>query len=68
MSIYTIAWIGWILAFCVIEGLALRSRREERTLSGHVWAVLKFRKLFWLLGAAFLLWVSIHFLSLGSFT
>lgn len=68
MDIFTIAWIAWVAAFLVIEGIALYRKDTEATLSGHVWAVLRQRKLFWMLGAAFMLWLSAHFLSLGSFT
>lgn len=38
MSGFTVAWIAWALAFCVIEGLAIRA--GHGTLSAHVWYLL----------------------------
>lgn len=67
-SLFTMLWVAWLVSFAVIEGIALYRRRTSLTLSGHVWRVLRFRKLFYLLGAAFMIWLSAHFLSLGSFT
>ena len=37
MSGFTAAWIGWGLAFAVIEGIALFNSRRGDTLSEHVW-------------------------------
>lgn len=37
MSGWTIAWLVWIAAFGVVEGLALANRTPGDTLSEHVW-------------------------------
>jgi hypothetical protein len=37
MSGWTIAWLIWIGAFCVIEGAALARKQRNDTLSEHVW-------------------------------
>lgn len=34
---FTIAWILWIAAFLVIEGIALFRKEKGDTLSEHVW-------------------------------
>ncbi len=44
MNVYTWAWIGWGLAFCAIEGVALANSRPGDTLSEHVWAWLGVRR------------------------
>lgn len=73
MSGYTIAWLSWLGAFGVIEGLALLTKHPGGTLSEHVWrwfavtdpsrsALVRARR-FTLL--AFLAWLSIHFLTGG---
>ena len=33
----TAAWVAWIAAFVILEGAALIRRREDETLSAHVW-------------------------------
>lgn len=38
MSGYTIAWLGWIAYFVVVEGMALFNSKPGDTLSEHVWA------------------------------
>ena len=76
MSWYTVAWILWILAFVVIEGIALADSRRNDTLSEHVWtwfslkgekgslrwwqAILRFGFM------AFMAWLTIHFLTGGA--
>ena len=69
MTAYTWAWIGWLVAFCVIEGLALTNKTYGDTLSEHVWAALrgkgpavKFRRFLLL---TLLCWLIVHFLSGG---
>lgn len=47
MSWFTLAWILWALAFCVIEGVALVNRQRGDTLSEHMWAWLGIRDDFW---------------------
>ena len=44
MSVFTWLWIGWGLAFAVIEGVALVNARAGDTLSEHVWAWLGVRR------------------------
>lgn len=44
MSVFTWLWIGWGLAFAVIEGVALANSRAGDTLSEHVWAWLGVRR------------------------
>lgn len=76
MSWYTWAWILWILAFAVIEGIALVDRRRDDTLSEHTWDVFCLRgkkagKSPWCVVRriaffSFWLWLSVHFLSGGA--
>lgn len=47
MSIYTVLWILWGLAFCGIEGVALFNKGRGDTLSEHLWAWLGIRDDFW---------------------
>ncbi len=35
MSGYTLAWIAWLAAFGIIEGMALANKRSDDTLSEH---------------------------------
>lgn len=69
MSPYSIAWLAWIVAFVVIESLALFDKRQGDTLSEHVrlWAGVtgkgpgvKLRRLGLLLG---LVWLTVHLLT-----
>ena len=66
----TIAWIGWLIAFVVIEAIAIKSKARGDTLSEHVWSWFSLRKskknvftygflLFWL-------WLTIHFVTGGA--
>ena len=73
MNAWTIAWLVWLVAFCVIEGLALYNRTPGDTLSEHVWRWLmpcrgarawRIRR-FALL--SFMAWLSLHFLTEGRF-
>jgi hypothetical protein len=64
-SLFTALWIAWGVLFAVIEGAAIRSKQTERTLSGHVWALLRLRGPVWFLGAGFLVWLVLHFLGFG---
>ena len=38
MSIWTLAWIGWVVYFAVVEGMALFNSKPGDTLSEHAWA------------------------------
>jgi hypothetical protein len=78
MDGYTIAWLAWLGAFCVIEGKALFNKQPGDTLSEHVWRWFctgvgttsdpsgwtRLRR-FSLL--AFMAWLSVHFLTGGRF-
>jgi hypothetical protein len=70
------AWIAWLAAFVAIEGKALFNKTEGDTLSEHVWRWFGTAKLtkpsgwvrlrrFVLL--AFMAWLSVHFLTGGTF-
>lgn len=43
MSTWTIVWIGWLAAFAVLEGVALRDKRPNDTFSEFTWRLLKIR-------------------------
>lgn len=76
-GLFTGLWVAWIAAFVVIEGVALVRKRRGDTLSEHTWrwfslkgdksklkpwqAVLRFGFL------AFWAWLTLHFLTGGSF-
>lgn len=62
VSWFTWFWIAWILAFVVVEVIALRRKAPGDTLSEQVWAVLRGRPVLWFLGAGFLVWLLLHFL------
>lgn len=34
---FTLLWVLWLVAFLVVEGIALFNRQEGDTLSEHVW-------------------------------
>jgi hypothetical protein len=44
MSVWTLLWVAWGLAFAVIEGLALFNSRAGDTLSEHAWAWLGIKR------------------------
>jgi len=77
MNLFSWLWIGWGLAFLVIEGFALKRKAKGDTLSEHVWSwfQLKGRKdtkkpwqiLLRLGFVAFWVWLTIHFLFGGNF-
>lgn len=72
MSTFTQLWLGWIILFGVIEGAALLSNTEGRTLTARIvsWAALTGKPKGWLARrgalAAFFLWLIYHFLSRSS--
>lgn len=59
---FTIAWIAWLVLFLVIEGLAIWSEAPGGTLSAHVRAWFKGHLWRQIVGWAFFLWLSTHFL------
>ena len=70
---YTWLWIGWIVAFFLIEGAALLDRRLGDTLTEHVthWAgisgkgrLVKLRRLALLI---LVTWLAVHMLTGGRF-
>lgn len=70
--LFTRLWVGWIVAFCVIEGLALVRKRPQDTLSDHVWAWFDIPKHTGPTGnvrvrrvalLSFMAWLSSHFLT-----
>jgi hypothetical protein len=82
MDGYTIGWLAWLAWFAVEESIALARGGTKATLSGHVWAWFGINngsggaptpspsgwtrtRRFAL--AAFLAWLSLHFLTGGTF-
>lgn len=41
---FTLLWVLWALAFCLIEGVALFNSTRGDTLSEHVWAFIGLRR------------------------
>ncbi|MEU9126595.1 hypothetical protein AB0D08_00505 [Kitasatospora sp. NPDC048540] len=80
MTVWSWLWVAWLAAFAAIEGKALFNKTEGDTLSEHVWkwfgtarddrpqgqpnGWLRLRR-FTLL--AFLAWLSVHFLTGGTY-
>ncbi|QPB09990.1 hypothetical protein CPT_Sitrop_076 [Streptomyces phage Sitrop] len=76
MSVWTWLWVGWLAAFLVIEGVALKRKAPGDTLSEHVWKWFHTDKLTKPTGTtrlrrfvllAFMAWLSVHFLTGGLF-
>jgi hypothetical protein len=74
-SPFTVAWVAWLGAFVVIEAVAIFRRRGGDTLSEHVWKwfavgtptgpvtwTIRARRISL---AAFMLWLTAHFLTGG---
>ena len=68
---YTIAWVIWILAFGIIEAIAVIDKKKGDTLSEHIWKwfaidnkepFYKFKRLTLV---TFLVWFAIHILTRG---
>ncbi len=47
---YTLLWVGWILAFAIIEGVALHNDMLGRTIFLCIWA-------------AFAVWFCVHIIT-----
>jgi hypothetical protein len=68
---FAIAWILWIIAFLIIEIIAVVRKAPNDTLSEKVWAFfsVKDKSKWWRLRrallAGFLIWLFLHFLSGG---
>ena len=77
MTFFSWLWVGWGVAFLVIEGVALVRKERGDTLSEHVWRWFQLRgrkdgKKPWQIAVrfaflAFWAWLTIHFLTAGSF-
>lgn len=75
MDVFTLLWLGWLIYFAIVEGVALfNGSRTGDTLSEHVWAWFGISsskpatawsraRRFILL--AFMAWLSLHFMSGG---
>jgi hypothetical protein len=57
---FTALWVIWVLAFFVIEGIALARKESGDTLSEHVWAMLK-HPVAWFTGLGSFAWLGVHF-------
>ena len=66
MSLFTWAWIFWLVMFAVVEGWALVNKDRGDTLSEHVWKWFKIREKprqwTWRRAAlaVFLVWLLVH--------
>ncbi len=66
MSGWTVAWIGWLLMFAVIEGVAIIRKEKGDTLSEHIWKWFRIRdkpqQWTWrrIALAGFLVWLLVH--------
>jgi hypothetical protein len=79
MDPYTVAWLGWIALFLGVEGTALVKGRAGGTLSEQVWkwfAVVPrkdaavpdtFTRARRIVLLGFMAWLSVHFLTGGTF-
>ncbi|QMP84495.1 hypothetical protein HUN43_00002 [Streptomyces phage Endor1] len=72
---FTAAWVAWIAAFAVIEGVALYRKQKGDTLSEHVWKWFhtergqqktKTTQARRAVLVMFLAWLVVHFLSGGA--
>lgn len=72
MDGYTVAWVGWLVMFGVIEGAALLDKRKNDTLSEHVWDwfAIKDKPKGWKVRRGglyvFLAWLVAHFVTGGA--
>jgi len=70
-TFYTVSWVLWLLAFVIIEWLALKDIDTGDTLSEHVWAVMfqdgRPRPVIYYLVAGFMVWLLLHFMFRGRF-
>ena len=66
-------WALWLVAFCILEGIALLNRTPGDTLSENVWRTLlpargqKYWRLRRFVLLAFMAWLTLHFLTGGEF-
>lgn len=69
---FTWLWIGWLGVFVVVEGIALFNKREDDTLSHHIWKWFslkdetgRFAKLRRTIFLGFMAWLVAHFVTGG---
>lgn len=76
MDIFTWLWLGWLLIFAVVEGVALANKKQDDTLSEHVWrwfGVLRkgqpdgWTRLRRFVLLSFMTWLLAHFITGGFF-
>ena len=65
---YTLLWIGWILAFVIIEGVALHNDMPGDTLSEHIRKYFRVdvkigRTIFLIIWVGFAAWMVAHVLT-----
>lgn len=73
MNVWYVVWAVWIGmvagSFGVIEGLALKRKRQPDTLSEFVWFILKLSRWVWGVALvtfiAFATWLGFHFWGFG---
>ena len=59
-------WCLWLGQFVVLEYFATKDKRPGgTTLSEFVWSIIVAHPIAWVLFAAFLAWLTLHFLSQG---
>ncbi len=64
---FLIAWLVVLLSGGALELVALFRRGTPDTLSELVWMVLRMHRAYWFIGALFMGWLSVHFLSFGMY-
>ena len=68
MTVYTVLWLAWIVAFAVVEGFALRNDRKDDTLSEHLRLWFRTdtrpgRTVFLCVFGAFVAWFGVHIIT-----
>jgi len=62
-TVYAVLWVGWLLAFLVIELTALHTGHGQYTLSEFVWRAEKINRAWTFLRffiMAFCIWLTLH--------
>lgn len=54
-------WIAWIVAFLVIETVAIVNSEPDDTLSEQVWSLMSSSSFVWFAVVALLIWLLYHF-------
>lgn len=68
MTVWAILWIGWIIAFAIVETVAVANDKKNDTLSEHLRLWFRVdtrigRTIFLCLFAAFAVWFGVHILT-----